>query len=140
VIARAGLAAVAVASLAGCGTDPALRRADDTVHVALQVAGEAEGTLAAAERNEQPSEALSGARTALERLRTRLDEAEQTISIWFETGAGKLSWHAIAPCLAGTLRGLGTAFDAASLPQPENLDQAAVMAEEGTSDRCADVE
>ncbi len=135
-VALAGLVSMASVT-AACGADPALRHADDTVHVALEVAGEAEGTLAAAERSEPQADGLPDARRAFDRFRSRLDQAEQTVSIWFESGTGKMSWYAVSPCLAGTLRALGAAFEHASLRVPENLDQAAVMATGDGSTGCA---
>lgn len=141
---RAGLTfwtVFATVVVAGCGGDPAAGRAGHTVAVGWRAVARAEESIGAAERDpgdEQRERQVRAARGALASAHDRLLEAERVVQIWQDTDTGSMGWTTVLPCLALALANLRDAMLAAGLPEPEELDTAELMAEEGPAHSCVE--
>jgi hypothetical protein len=129
-------AVLLAAVLVGCGPNPRLLAADDTLMVALSAIDESNQLIETAEGGE-PAPAVEDARRAHDRARVRVDEAQSITQTWRDTGSGELAWVTLSPCLAASLIGLRMTMEAARLAIPEDLPQAEAMAAEPAGDECA---
>lgn len=133
-----------VALAVACGGDPAAGRAGRTVGAGWRALAEVERTMGGenAEAEEvlqgQPEHARAELRAAIVSAHQRLRDAEEVVTIWQDTGTGRISWYTYAPCLAASLARLRDAVEAVDLAAPAELHQAETMAEEDATGRCAD--
>lgn len=126
------LPAVLLSWSAACGPDPALQQAEHTTRVAANALSEVQ--VARTSGGEDPGSGELG--DALERAEDRLSDAEQTMDLWQETGAGRLGWETIAPCLAAALADVEAGLEASGRPVSAELRQARTMAESASERTC----
>ena len=128
---------IALALLAACGPDPAVKHADQTVEAGWDVITQAETTVSTTGGE---YEIDRHAARAVQRARDRYGQAEGVVQTWLDEGTGRLGWVTVAPCLAASLDGIERTFTAARLPIPPDLDQARAMAAESSEGECAETE
>jgi hypothetical protein len=119
----------------GCGPNPKLVAADETLMATVAAVDESDQAIRAAE-SESPSARVDGTRGAWERVNIRLEEAQGILRTWQDTGSGELAWVTMAPCLAASLVGLRVSLEAAGIPIPPEVPQAETMAADPAGDEC----
>jgi len=130
------ISVLSIVACAGCGPNPKLLAAADTVAVTTTAVQEAEHVINTAEA-ERPGPPVDHAKLSWDRAYLRLEEAEGIVDTWRESGHGNIAWMTLAPCLAAALVGLQMTLEAAELELPSDLHQAEVMAAEPSGNECA---
>jgi len=110
----------------GCGADPALKNAQQTLSLSSRAA-------AGASSDAQAHAALE---PAVGDVEARLEEGEHAVDLWQETGSGKMAWLTVAACLGTALGRLAEAYRAAELAVPTVVEEAQTMAESASGPEC----
>ncbi len=108
-----------LAAIAGCGPDPRLVYAEDSVRVAASALAEVQTSGGETPALEAP----------LALVAVRLTETESAIEVW-RNHSGPLAYRTRAPCLRSALMQLRDAMLRVPLEVPSELDQAEALLEE----------